>query len=137
MNAFKLALFLTLICCSFSLMADPETGTGEPAVQVEAAENATEESSVPETLPPEDQAQGIMDSPLDGSSVEAFSAGLLVVDEEATEKEYRTLMSALDFLLFYDVGARRNKERLYSRLNGKSPNEIIRVVASYRKDRKK
>jgi hypothetical protein len=143
MNVYKLALFLALACCTFPLMAGPEPETNEPAVEVEVAveaevaAEAAAEKGAPETLRHKDRAESIMDVPLDGSSVEAFTARLKVVDEEATEEEYRALMSALDFLLFYDIGARRNKERLYSRLDGDSPNDILETVASYRKSKNK
>jgi hypothetical protein len=74
----------------------------------------------------------IMDQPLDGSSVKTFTEGLEKVDREASEKDYRSLMSSLDYLLFYDISAQRKKELLYASLNGKSPNQIKARVASFR-----
>ena len=110
MNPFSRSLVLALLVSCSVALADPGS---EPEAAVE-------------------QAVSVMDVPLDGSSVESFTAGLTRVDEEATEDEYRKLMSALDFMLFYDVGARRNKARLYARLDGKTPNDILSSVAKNR-----
>jgi hypothetical protein len=109
------------------LASDPAEPKGEP----QAAEAA--EVSIPETLRHKDRAASVMDTPLDGSSLETFTAGLKRLDEEASETDYRRVMSSLDFLLFYDIGARRDRAKLYSRLNGKTPNEIIQRVEDNRK----
>lgn len=74
----------------------------------------------------------IWDEPLDGSSVESFQAGLDRVEQEVSEAEYRELMSGLGFLLFYDIGAKRDRATLYSRLDGKSPREIMERVQNHR-----
>jgi len=115
--------------------SDPAEPNGEPqaAEALEAAQPAAAEASIPETLRHKDRAVTVMDTPLDGSSLETFTAGLKRLDEEASETDYRRVMSSLDFLLFYDIGARRDKARLYSRLNGKTPNEIIQRVEDNRK----
>jgi hypothetical protein len=77
----------------------------------------------------------IMDIPLDGASTESFKAGLEQVDEQATEKQYRSVMSALDYLLFYELSVQRNKDKLYASLDGKTPNEIVEMVRKNRKER--
>ena len=134
-------VFIVSLSCALA-WANPEADSNaspstqnavESAVedQIEASDEATNEG-VPETLRHKDRPLTVMDQPLDGSSKEAFTTGLEKVDSEATEKEYRTLMSALDFLLFYDLAAKREKAKLYARLNGKSPNEIITTVVNTR-----
>lgn len=85
-----------------------------------------------EQLSHEEEPVSILDQALDGSSVETFSAGLAKVDEEASEKEYRSLMSALDYLLFFDIGANRDKGALYKNLDGLSPNQIRQKVKDAR-----
>lgn len=115
--------------------SDPAEPDGEPqaADAQELTQPAAAEAGVPETLRHKDRPVSVMDTPLDGSSVETFTAGLERLDEEASETDYRRVMSSLDFLLFYDIGARRNKAKLYSRLDGKTPNEIIQRVEDNRK----
>ncbi len=112
----------------------------DPTTQVSpvlSSDTEPEAAGNPETLRHKDRPISIMDQPLDGTSIEAFSGGIAKIDEEATEKDYRSLMSALDYLLFYDIGARRDKATLYSRLDGQSPNQIREMVTSARSKNKK
>lgn len=104
----------------------------EPTDAPVAAEAAAEEASVPETLRHKDRPVTIMETPLDGTSEDTFTAGLERISKEGSEEDYRNVMSALDFLLFYDIGARRDKARLYSRLNGKTPEQILELVKNHR-----
>jgi hypothetical protein len=116
------------------LASDPAEPNGEPqAAEAQEVAQSAAEASIPETLRHKDRATSVMDTPLDGSSLETFTAGLKRLDEEASETDYRRVMSSLDFLLFYDIGARRDRAKLYSRLNGKTPNEIIQRVEDNRK----
>ncbi len=103
------------------------SGTAGATISSEVQEDA---QGVPERLRHKDRALSVMDQPLDGSSIEAFRAGLEKLDQEASEKDYRSVRSALDYLLFYDLGARRDKATLYSRLHGQSPNQIIEKVTN-------
>lgn len=66
-----------------------------------------------------------LDRTLDGTSIETFEAGLAQIREEAAPEEYKRLSSALQRLLFYDVGARKDRKLLYQRLDGLTGNEII------------
>lgn len=136
---------LNVTCCVLLAMAldaraletidDSDTGG---ATEVEAAtENVQNAESLSEAGDLDAQvagteAESILDRPLDGSSVESFQAGLDRVEQEASEEEYRQLMSSISFLLFYDLGAKRDKATLYSRLNGKSPQQIIDRVQNHR-----
>jgi len=133
---------IALGLCSGSVLALESTpaqekpGSGAAMTTAAAATEAQEQQDAQgdsERLRHKDRALTVMDQPLDGSSIEAFTAGLERLDKEASEKEYRSVMSALDFLLFYDIGAKRDKATLYSRLNGNSPNQILAKVAETRK----
>lgn len=66
--------------------------------------------------------------PFDGSSVKAFDKSLEEIQAETTEAEFTTLQNALDYLLVYDLAARRDREVLYERLNGKTPVDVIHMV---------
>lgn len=66
-----------------------------------------------------------LDRPLDGTSIETFEAGLEKIREEAAPEDYKRLKSALQRLLFYDVGARNDRRLLYQRLDGMTGNQII------------
>ncbi len=136
-----IAVFALGLCSGSVLALEPtpaqeKSGSGGAITAVAAAAEAQEQQDAqgdPERLRHKDRALTVMDEPLDGSSIESFTAGLEKLDKEASEKEYRNVMSALDFLLFYDIGAKRDRATLYSRLNGKSPNQILAKVAKTRK----
>lgn len=125
--------------CSLTLVLGvslaEENSDAEPAA-TESAALGQQADNVPAEQVASGDKSAIMYVPLDGRSIESFTAGLEKVDQEATEQEYRDLMSSLDFLLFYDIGARRDKARLYSRLNGKSPEQILEKVAKTRNNNK-
>ena len=115
-----------------------DSGTADATEQAAAIENTPVDADIAEPAAEaaeenaEAGADSILNQPLDGSSVETFQAGLDRVEQEASEEEYRQLMSSISFLLFYDLGAKRDKATLYSRLNGKSPQQIIERVQSHR-----
>jgi hypothetical protein len=67
----------------------------------------------------------VMNAPLDGSSVEAFEKGLAVVNEQATAFEAQQLNSALKYLQMYDLSLRGDKAKLYAKVSGKTPNQVI------------
>jgi hypothetical protein len=72
----------------------------------------------------------VMDQPLDGSSVEAFEAGLEKIREHAGEGRYQEVKAAVDYLLFYDLAARQDRATLYSRLDGLNPRQVIEQARS-------
>jgi hypothetical protein len=69
-----------------------------------------------------------MEIPLDGSSLEAFDASLARVQAHVTEKEYKSLTNAIDYLLLYDLAAEFDMTKLASRLDGKTPREVKALV---------
>jgi len=69
-----------------------------------------------------------MDIPLDGTSLEAFDASLARVKKHTSETNYTTLVNAIDFLLFYDLTVKQNKEKLAAGLNGLTGNEVVAKV---------
>jgi len=70
----------------------------------------------------------IMDTPLDGSSVEAFEAGMERVREQASGADYKRLESAIKYLLFYDLSVRKDPAKLYRKLDGKTPDQIVAMT---------
>jgi len=69
-----------------------------------------------------------MDIPLDGGSLEAFDNSLARVKAHTSPENYTSLVNAIDYLLVYDLGARRDRATLVSRLDGLTPNEVIAKV---------
>jgi hypothetical protein len=111
-----IAMALALAACTSSTSKSTDSSAGNPPGAVEGVVIAIDPNG------------GGMEIPLDGSSLEAFDASLAQVKSQASEKDYKTLESAIDYLLFYDLGARRDKEKLAAILNGLTGYEVIARV---------
>jgi len=108
------------------VVADEPAAAAAPQEAPPAASTETAEGDSP-AAPTEAPEGGspVMAQPLDGSSVEAFEKGVQMVHEEATPDEATRLDNAIQYLLVYDLAAKRDKAKLYARLNGKTPTEVI------------
>jgi len=123
-KAYTVLMAATLFfLATHSVWADPEPGKeGDTSPPVEAgAEVST--SDAEEAV----EATGL-DIVLDGSSLAAFEKGLEDIKETSTAKEYSTLENSIDYLLAYDLVAKRNKEKLAQRLDGMTGRQIIEKV---------
>lgn len=69
-----------------------------------------------------------MQIPVDGSSLEAFDQSLEKIKKQATEAEFTTLENALDYLLVYDLAAKRNRTKLAANLDGLTGEQIVDKV---------
>jgi hypothetical protein len=118
--AFLSILWLTIF--TLPAVAQDETAGNEEVV---VAEDIDATGSATDADP--DWSPG-MYLPFDGSSVDAFNGSLEAIQEQSTEAEFTTLKNALDYLLVYDLAARRDPEVLYERLNGKTPADVIGMV---------
>jgi hypothetical protein len=69
-----------------------------------------------------------MEIPLDGGSLEAFENSLARVKAHTSPENYTTLVNAIDYLMVYDLTAKRDRAKLASNLDGLTPNEVIAKV---------
>jgi hypothetical protein len=69
-----------------------------------------------------------MDIPLDGSSMANFEAYMARVKKYSSEPDYITLKNAIDYLQFYDITVKRDKEKLIAKLDGLTGHEIVAKV---------
>jgi hypothetical protein len=69
-----------------------------------------------------------MEIPLDGSSLEAFETSMARVQAHTSPENYTTLENAIEYLLLYDLSARKDKARLAQHLDGKTPYQVIDMV---------
>ena len=108
---------------TLSACAVPEPGG------VEAAATSADEIAPAHAIDSVEVAEATgLDIVMDGSSLEAFEKSMERVKETASEADYKSLEGAVDYLLFYDLGAQHNREKLASRLDGKSGHEIINRI---------
>lgn len=77
-----------------------------------------------------------MEIPLDGSSLEAFETSLARVKAHTSAENYTTLANAIEYLLFYDLTAKRDRAKLASNLDGLTPNEVLAKVNWRRESQK-
>jgi len=66
-----------------------------------------------------------MKIPVDGTSLEAFDESMDLIKTKTTAAEYTTLVNAIDYLMVYDLQAKRNRARLAGILNGLTGEEIV------------
>jgi hypothetical protein len=102
----------------------PQATTAAPA------ETALAEATPAEATPAEAPAQASegMHIPVDGSSLEAFENSLEQIKEQVTAAEYTTLNNAIDYLLVYDLAAKRDRTKLAANLDGLTAEQIIEKV---------
>ena len=102
------------------------------AAAVEQLEAAPAEAAPADATPASELAAAKfgegMQIPVDGSSLEAFDESLAAIKEKATEAEYMTLTNALDYLLVYDLAAKRDRAKLAANLNGLTGEQIVDKV---------
>jgi hypothetical protein len=94
---------------------EPETTTAQVSAQ-ESAGNAGGHS------------KSIMDQPMDFSTAENVEISLQKIREQEGDRAYKTLDSAMKYVKYYDLSINNNMEKLYKKLDGKTPNEIIAMM---------
>ena len=109
-----LATVLTLLMSACATTSGNQSATEEPVAQVA------------EAVEPWD-GDG-MDIPLDGSSLEAFDKSMARVKTYSSPADYTTLVNAIDYLMVYDLAAKRDKTTLVSHLDGLTGHEVIQQV---------
>lgn len=75
-----------------------------------------------------DQDSAIMDQPVNFSTPEDVEISLQKVRDQAGPKAYTNVNNAMKYVLYYDLSLKNNKEKMYKKLNGKTPSEIIQMM---------
>jgi len=119
---------ITALAMSFYLLAacaDESKGTETGG---EAESVATQEAVSEEVKKTEVKSKSLMNQPADFSTPEAAEKTLQNIREQEGEKAYNTLQQAMQYVMFYDLSVGNNKEKLYKKLDGKTPNEIVAMM---------
>ena len=69
-----------------------------------------------------------MDQPVNFSSQKEVNKSIEKVRQQAGDAEANELNKALGVILTRDMSLRHDKDRLFRKLNGKTPNEIIAMM---------
>lgn len=67
----------------------------------------------------------IMDLPVNFSTPEDIEKTFQLIEKEAGEGRLGVLKSALKYILTYDMGLGHDEEKMYKKMNGRTPNQII------------
>jgi len=110
-----LTLFLVTACA--------EEGKDTSESKVAKAPVSTEKTT--DTAKPDNS---IMSQPVDFSTPENVEVSLQNIRETAGDSAYNQVMNAMKYKLVYDLSLGNNKEKLYKKLDGKTPEQILAMV---------
>lgn len=120
---------LIKILRSISVLAIIMVLTPACAKQDDGAEAKASGNAAVETTGQAGDATGkdmsIMDKPVNFSTPEDVDKSIEAVRQSAGDGAARELNNALKYILYYDLSVGNNKEKMYKKLNGSTPNEII------------
>ncbi len=120
-SVFTMILVLAPACAEQDSEAEAATSS-KPAAQVTAAAPTAETTPAAAAT---DGAASIMDMPVNFSTPEDVEKSIEAVRQQAGEESARELSNALGYILTYDLSLGRDKEKMYKKLNGRTPNAII------------
>jgi hypothetical protein len=131
----KATLLITSIALSLGLAtacgksdSEPASSAADKPAPTAPAAAAPETDIREETLPAKrlqpEYSEG-MRIPVDGSSLESFDQSLAAIKAETTAEEYSNLTNAIDYLLVYNLSAKRDRAKLAQWLDGKTGAQII------------
>lgn len=75
-----------------------------------------------------DLAQTIMDQPVDFSNPEAFQESMQKIGEQGGDESRKAVENALKYVMYYDLSLGGDEMKMYEKLDGKTPNQIIAMM---------
>ena len=141
-SAISTALLLTMLtACAEDDQSNNATNktleTGKAVTDTQPAENRTDRPARPQRSEPKAatpkaltgfQSAAIMSKPVDFSSPENITNSMQAIQTEAGDEASARVDGAIDYMLVYDLSVGGNKQKLYEKLNGKTPNEILNMT---------
>ena len=90
--------------------------------------------STAEKSPPKEAGQDapIMNQPVDFSTPENVAKTMQAIKEQAGGRAARKIDSVMGYMMTYDLGVGRDEAKMYKKLNGKTPNQIIAMGSARR-----
>lgn len=115
---------------TITLFLLPACAKRDNVPETTADSGQTTDASAPMSVNQETQGgQGsVMDQPVNFSSQEEVNKSIEKVRQQAGDAEANELNKALGIILTQDMSLRQDKDRLFRKLNGKTPNEIIAMM---------
>jgi len=113
---------MLLTMCVSAAYAEQDENNSTAAQKATPPQAATPNA---DTEPESGDNESLMDKPVDFSTTEKAEETLQNIRVQEGERAYEAIESAMKYLLFYDLSVSNNKEKLYKKLDGKTPKEII------------
>ena len=91
----------------------------------DTTETSSESASTDITADVKEQTASLMNQPVDFSSPEAVEATMLNIREKEGDQAHTQLENAMQYIMVYDFSVGNSKEKLYKKLDGRTPEQII------------
>jgi hypothetical protein len=114
-SAGAMALFLVITCAEESEAANSTVATKSGLSSEKVADSGN-------------QSDSLMNQPVNFSTPEDVEKTLQNIREKEGDKAYKQVKNAMQYIMYYDLSLRNNKEKLYKKLDGKTPEQIIAEV---------
>ena len=72
-----------------------------------------------------EEASSVMDQPVDFSTPEKVEKSIQKVCDQESETACKNLKNAMQYILMYDLSVGNDKDKMYKKLDGTTPNAII------------
>ena len=124
----KLLMAASIVTITLFLL--PACAKRDNVPETTADSGQTTDASAPMSVNQKTQGgQGsVMDQPVNFSSQKEVNKSIEKVRQQAGDAEAKELNKALGVILTQDMSLRQDKDRLFRKLNGKTPNEIIAMM---------
>jgi hypothetical protein len=115
---------------TITLFLLPACAKRDNAPETTADSGQTTDASAPMSVNQETQGEqgSVMDQPVNFSSQKEVNKSIEKVRQQGGDAEANELNKALGVILTQDMSLRQDKDRLFRKLNGKTPNEIIAMM---------
>jgi hypothetical protein len=114
-SAGTMALFLVTACAEDGEAANSSVATKSGLSSEKVADSGN-------------QSDSLMNQPVNFSTPEDVEKTLQNIREEEGDKVYKQVKNAMQYIMYYDLSLRNDKEKLYKKLDGKTPEQIIAEV---------
>jgi hypothetical protein len=115
--------YVTVVAMAFYLLTAcaEETKDADATAQTESATEQVTETTATDR-------DSLMDQPVNFANAEAVEKTLKNIREQEGENAYKHLEAAMQYIQFYDLSLSNDKEKLYKKLDRKTPKEIIAMA---------
>jgi hypothetical protein len=98
---------------------------GEEANSTAAAKGGSSSGKVTDSG---NQSDSLMNQPVNFSTPENVEKTLQHIREKEGDRAYKTVKIAMQYIMYYDLSLRNDKEKLYKKLDGSTPEQIIAMM---------